>query len=82
VLYREGAKDALDNLYNPAVFVGFGAGNILHRRRADSHPAGYCLGRNGNPPDPGTQGSWLEDPRDRLHVLLSLRLKTILTLWD
>jgi hypothetical protein len=52
-------KDALDNLYNFAGFVGCGIGNLVHRRRADSHPVGHCVGSNGNPPDSGAQGSWL-----------------------
>jgi CobQ-like glutamine amidotransferase family enzyme len=55
----EEQKDALDNLYNFAGFVGCGIGNLIHRRRADSHPVGHCVGSNGNPPDSGAQGSWL-----------------------
>ena len=42
------------------VSVGSGNGDLLHRRRADSHPVGHWFGRAGNPPDSGTQDSWLE----------------------
>jgi hypothetical protein len=48
-------KDALDNLYNPAGFVGVGNGSLLYRWRADSHPFGRCCGGTGNPPVSGTQ---------------------------
>jgi hypothetical protein len=52
---REGAKNALDNLYNSAGFVGVGIGDLLHRRWADSHPVGGCFGSNGNPAASGAQ---------------------------
>ena len=53
-------NDALDNLCDSAGAVGFGNGDFLHRRRADSHPVGDWFGSTGNPPDSGTQCSWLE----------------------
>jgi hypothetical protein len=52
-------NDALDNLCGFVDFVGSGNGHLVHRRRADSHPVGHCVGSNGNPPDSGAQGSWL-----------------------
>jgi hypothetical protein len=54
-------KDALDNLRDFADFVGVGNGNLLHRRRADSHPVGHRFGSIGNPPASGTQGCLVHD---------------------
>src|ERR1017187_2184721 len=52
-------KDALDNLCNSAGFVGSGNAHLLYRGRPDSRPVSGCAGGNGNPPDSGTQDSWL-----------------------
>jgi hypothetical protein len=49
-------KDALDNLHHFAGFVGTGNGNLIYRRRVDSHPPGCCVGSRGIPPDSGAQG--------------------------
>jgi hypothetical protein len=61
----EGENNALDNLCSSAGFVGVGNGNLLHRRRADSHPVGAWFDSAGIPPDSGAQGAWL-GPSSRL----------------
>jgi predicted membrane protein len=50
----------LDNLRDPSGFVVVGIGNLLHRRRADSHSVGCCVSDNGIPSDSGTQDPWLD----------------------
>jgi hypothetical protein len=49
-------KDALDNLYNPAGFVGPGDGHRLHRRWADSPAVAGGGGGNAISSVSGTQG--------------------------
>jgi hypothetical protein len=52
-------NDALDNLSGSVGFVGVGNGDFLHRRRADSHSVGGCVGSVGIPGDSGAQDSRL-----------------------
>jgi len=52
-------NDALDNLSGSAGSVGFRNGHLLHRRRADSRPAGHWLDPAGSPRDSGTQDLYL-----------------------
>jgi hypothetical protein len=61
LMERKEQEDALDNLHNPAGFVGAGDVNVLHRRRADSPVVSHSVGGHGNPPDSRAQGGLGEE---------------------